>query len=28
MHGTAMHAAHQTIYHDPNHPSALILPLT
>ncbi len=27
MHGTAMRPAHQTIYHDPNHPSALILPL-
>jgi putative CocE/NonD family hydrolase len=27
MHGTAMRVAHQTIYHDPNHPSALILPL-
>ncbi|MCA9897377.1 MAG: CocE/NonD family hydrolase [Ardenticatenaceae bacterium] len=28
MHGTAMHAANQTIYHDSDHPSALILPLT
>ena len=27
MHGTAMHAAQQIIYHDPEHPSALILPL-
>lgn len=27
MHGTEMRVAHQTIYHDPNHPSALILPL-
>lgn len=27
MHGTEMRIAHQTIYHDPNHPSALILPL-
>ncbi|MCC6605146.1 MAG: CocE/NonD family hydrolase [Anaerolineae bacterium] len=27
MHGTAMRIAHQTIYHDSNHPSALILPL-
>ncbi|MBK8900434.1 MAG: CocE/NonD family hydrolase [Anaerolineaceae bacterium] len=27
MHGTAMRVAHQTIYHDPAHPSALILPL-
>ncbi len=28
MHGTTMHAADQTVYHDPDHPSALILPLT
>lgn len=28
MHGTAMQAAEQTIYHDPDHPSALLLPLT
>lgn len=27
MHGTEMRAADQTIYHDPTHPSALILPL-
>ncbi|MEZ4595284.1 MAG: CocE/NonD family hydrolase, partial [Chloroflexota bacterium] len=28
MHGTTMHPANQTIYHDPAHLSALILPLT
>jgi putative CocE/NonD family hydrolase len=28
MYGTEMRVAHQTIYHDPDHPSALILPLT
>ena len=28
MHGTTMQAAQQAIYHDPAHPSALILPLT
>ncbi len=28
MHGTTMQAAEQTIYHDPEHPSALLLPLT
>ncbi|WP_420631310.1 CocE/NonD family hydrolase [Candidatus Leptofilum sp.] len=27
MHGIEMRVAHQTIYHDPAHPSALILPL-
>jgi hypothetical protein len=28
MHSTTMQAANQTIYHDPDHPSALLLPLT
>jgi predicted acyl esterase len=28
MHGTTLQAAEQTIYHDPEHPSALLLPLT
>jgi uncharacterized protein len=28
MLGTTLHAADQTIYHDPAHPSALLLPLT
>jgi hypothetical protein len=28
MHGTTVQAAEQTIFHDPEHPSALLLPLT